>query len=62
MSAILLVALPAGAANPHEAGATGPMGGVEDLLPRTGPKYGQTRFMVVSDPHIISPALWSEGP
>ena len=62
MAALILAALPVRAANPHDAGAVGPMGGVEHLLPRTGPIYGQARFMVVSDPHIISPTLWSEGP
>ena len=61
VSALILVALPLRAVNPHDADAAGPMGGVESLLSRTGPAYGEARFMVVSDPHIISPALWSEG-
>lgn len=59
---LMLVAFPGRAADPHDAGGAGPMGGVEHLLSRTAPDYGAARFMVVSDPHIIAPSLWSEGP
>lgn len=60
LAILIALAAPLGAAD--HCVPSGPMGGSEQVLPRDGAIYAAARIMIVSDPHILAPSLWSEGP